>query len=476
VGTSGSLLSTLSGWLFFYLWASLYYVLSFVFGVYCKLKLRQREKLKGIDGLGNSYRARNRRIEEANTINATFTAFFAFLGVLYAVTISVDSQVLTVIFCFLLGARGVADGLVWFFLEMRDARKRRLAARLEAVLESEEPGDLPETQPLTERSHTVSGQIARALSDAAREAAPSIANVSATQLSSTLSDKRRDLYGEDSVELNSALKTEVLWFTLLGLRASAKLAHKSRTELRVECADVRVNMINASRDDTEISADASRSDEKKLQLEEMLRFWNFEFTSHHTTAFDELRADVFGVTVFEYLREMQVPDTGSQFDGGKSGAIMFMSKDQRFIVKQLSSEDFRCLDGLIGPYTAHMKAHGHSLLMRIVQCCTLRMYSHTLHFMVIENIFNAARHQNLDIRDIYDLKASSVNRHAEAKPFGSIQKCRLCGGHYEIGSKRASCAKSANGHHRPSATLKDLDLIDKVCLSHDYGALHGVRC
>ena len=59
--------------------------------------------------------------------------------------------------------------------------------------------------------------------------------------------------------------------------------------------------------------------------------------------------------------------------GGKSGAIMFFSGDQRYIVKQMEGAEAAKLQRIVKGYEAHMLANPDSMLLRIVSCCSVVM-------------------------------------------------------------------------------------------------------
>eukprot|EP01052_Picozoa_sp_SAG31_P072651 SAG31_NODE_31638_length_366_cov_0.520599_1_plen_87_part_10 len=66
-----------------------------------------------------------------------------------------------------------------------------------------------------------------------------------------------------------------------------------------------------------------------------------------------------------------------------------------------------------------------------------------------------------------DLKGSWIDRNAAKSRPGSVARCRLCNQKFIVpdeggpASGNSVCPAAANKQHRPSATFKDQDLIEK---------------
>jgi 1-phosphatidylinositol-4-phosphate 5-kinase len=318
--------------------------------------------------------------------------------------------------------------------------------------------------------------------------------------------------GEDSVELNVALQGEILYFLLLGLRAAAD---DNRAE---------INLAAAARSDHVVAhmmEESERLHGHKWTLDDCeasLERWNFQFTSYRGEEFRSLRTS-FGVGQDEYRTSMS-RYTKAVFDGGGSGAIMFYSGDERFVVKQITKEESQVLQEMLTNYARHVERGGsstteeeeeeeeeeegsdsgavggrerqqHSLLPRIVQCVRIQMYATSLYFMVTENIMYHAEGEG-EVTETYDLKGSWVNRNATLPRRGQAARCRHCNERYVVGepgpsaedggcdgtpssssssssngSGHRACSASANREHAPRVTFKDGDLIHKVYLDED---------
>ena len=144
--------------------------------------------------------------------------------------------------------------------------------------------------------------------------------------------------------------------------------------------------------------------------------------------------DVFGISTDSYEVSLR-GHCDAHFDGGKSGAIFFFSADERYIVKEVASSERKELLNLMPHYVNYMERHPDSLLPRIVQVCSIRMYRKTLNFMVMQNVF-ATENGVVRPDTVYDIKGSWVDRNA-----------------------------SGTRDRRPtSGTYKDMDLNEKLFL------------
>jgi 1-phosphatidylinositol-4-phosphate 5-kinase len=85
---------------------------------------------------------------------------------------------------------------------------------------------------------------------------------------------------------------------------------------------------------------------------------------------------------------------------------MFLSADEKFIVKTLSaSEVYKLLCTLPAYYNYLDKHHSQTLLTRYMSAHAIVMYDTTLYFVVMLNFF-----PNITLSERYDLKGSWVDR------------------------------------------------------------------
>lgn len=78
-----------------------------------------------------------------------------------------------------------------------------------------------------------------------------------------------------------------------------------------------------------------------------------------------LLRELAGVLQHEYISQL-CSDQALQLLAApsKSGAIFFLSKDEKFMVKSVTRAESRLLLGILQQYTQHMARHPHSLLTR----------------------------------------------------------------------------------------------------------------
>ena len=95
---------------------------------------------------------------------------------------------------------------------------------------------------------------------------------------------------------------------------------------------------------------------------------------------------------------------------GKSGSLLYYTRDGEFIVKTISRKEYRFLKKMIGSYYFYMKANPLSFLPKLLGCYILqRKYKKkitNIYFIVMTNVF--ATSHNIDIR--FDLKGSRIGR------------------------------------------------------------------
>ena len=76
--------------------------------------------------------------------------------------------------------------------------------------------------------------------------------------------------------------------------------------------------------------------------------------------------------------------------GGASGAFVFSSVDGAVVVKTLDAAEAELLCELAPAFAAHFDAHPTSLINRFLGCFRMKLYSQTIHFVVVSSVFAAA--------------------------------------------------------------------------------------
>ncbi|KAL0489844.1 Pip4k2b [Acrasis kona] len=116
----------------------------------------------------------------------------------------------------------------------------------------------------------------------------------------------------------------------------------------------------------------------------------------------------------------------SENSGGRSGACFYYTHDGKFIIKQISSEEFSNYRKSLVDYYYHMEQHPDSIVSQFFGCFEYD----DMGFMVMKNVFDT----NMAVHEIYDLKGSKVSR---SSPDGPVYKDNdLHGQTIRVGSKR----------------------------------------
>jgi hypothetical protein len=136
-----------------------------------------------------------------------------------------------------------------------------------------------------------------------------------------------------------------------------------------------------------------------------------------STQFKEFRFKDFCPKLFGKVRELSGIDNEQyaqffektckeKFSEGRSGAFMFFSSNERFIVKTTTKSESLALHGIMPQYVQHLKANPNSLVCRFLGAHCITMYGNELYFVVMLNVF-----PTFPLSERYDLKGSWVNRH-----------------------------------------------------------------
>jgi hypothetical protein len=102
-------------------------------------------------------------------------------------------------------------------------------------------------------------------------------------------------------------------------------------------------------------------------------------------AFARIR-DLFGVSPAQFFYSLS-RTTKERFSEGASGAFMCFSHDMRFVLKTMERDEAEVLRRMLPHYLAHLRANRDTLIIRFYACMSLRLYTQTLYFVVMENIF-----------------------------------------------------------------------------------------
>ena len=131
---------------------------------------------------------------------------------------------------------------------------------------------------------------------------------------------------------------------------------------------------------------------------------DFRFKDFKPKIFARIR-DMCGIDPEEYANSFETT-CKEKFSEGKSGAFMFFSSNQKYIVKTTSKSEMTTLQRILPDYVHYMDMNPSSLILRILGAHCITMYGNELYFIVMLNFF-----PNFSLSERYDLKGSWVNRH-----------------------------------------------------------------
>lgn len=167
-----------------------------------------------------------------------------------------------------------------------------------------------------------------------------------------------------------------------------------------------------------------------------------------------------GISADDYINSLK-RTRKERFSEGSSGAFLYFSGCDRFVVKTMTYVEYELLMKILKDYVRYMEQHPHSLIVRFFGCHALTMYGTTMYFMVLQNVLMS---KGATVHERYDLKGSWVNRHSVPLERGQITDCRYCGERFKVGRKDNSCPSRPNQLHEPNTVLRDADWSYKLRL------------
>ena len=93
---------------------------------------------------------------------------------------------------------------------------------------------------------------------------------------------------------------------------------------------------------------------------------------------------------------------------GKSGAFMFFTKDQRFLLKTMTKEDFNAWMKMFKSYFQHVNCFKESLLARVYGVYSIQMDDKEPVYLLMMG--NTKPCESIYIKKMFDLKGSMVKR------------------------------------------------------------------
>ena len=136
----------------------------------------------------------------------------------------------------------------------------------------------------------------------------------------------------------------------------------------------------------------------------MSAYDSFRFKDFCPSFFKEIRG-LCGVDEDEYSSAF-TSTTKERFSEGRSGAFMFFSSNQKYVVKTTVKGDMCSLYRILPKYVEYLRKNPNSLIVRFLGAHNITMYGVKLYFVVMLNVFTSD-----SLSERYDLKGSWVNRH-----------------------------------------------------------------
>lgn len=133
---------------------------------------------------------------------------------------------------------------------------------------------------------------------------------------------------------------------------------------------------------------------------------DFIFKDYLPQLFAEVR-ETCGIDPQEYADSFQ-KTTKEKFSEGRSGAFLYFSSDQKYIVKTTTKSENQALLDIMQDYLSYLIANPNSLIVRFLGAHSLTLYGRVLYFVVMLNVFSKA-----ELSERYDLKGSWVQRHGD---------------------------------------------------------------
>lgn len=146
----------------------------------------------------------------------------------------------------------------------------------------------------------------------------------------------------------------------------------------------------------------------------------------------------FKPKMFKYLRELARINEEEyiyafdktkkeHFSEGKSGSFMYLSKDEKYVVKTVSQTEMAKLLDMLTKYKDHVKKHPHSMISRFTGAHAIVMYNQTIYFIVMKNIL-----PKVALSERYDLKGSWVGRNGNTEGLTRSDRMKQQGAHATV--------------------------------------------
>ena len=154
--------------------------------------------------------------------------------------------------------------------------------------------------------------------------------------------------------------------------------------------------------------------------------------------------------------------TKERVSEGKSGAFFYFTQDRKYVVKTLKREELKFLLSILPKYCEYVANHPQTLIARFFGCHAITMYGKTVHFVVIQSVFDTT----FQIHERFDLKGSWVGRLEGRKPTGTVAVCKYCSKEFTVGGSHDQRCDARQGglRHVYDQVGKDLNWNRQMCI------------
>ena len=144
---------------------------------------------------------------------------------------------------------------------------------------------------------------------------------------------------------------------------------------------------------------------------------SFNFKSFGNDSFFNLR-EAAGVSEEDFTKSICESNMKVIITPGKSGALLFFTADNRFVLKTVSITERKFLEKILKNYEFHVKSRPSTTIVRLLALYKITINKASIQLVVMENVFPTKP------GIVFDLKGSSIGRSAtiEEKASGGILK------------------------------------------------------
>ena len=264
------------------------------------------------------------------------------------------------------------------------------------------------------------------------------------------------LVSQPDSRVNKVLRRDVIYCINVGILDAVRQTADEEKQ-RVRLGSVRDTLIahmmvkweehNQQQEAEERHANPSYQEvhQRKIQFQPSEGESDFAFIDIEPTVFGLLRSS-YGLSPAVYQESFQLNDLENsemleKFTEGKSGSFFYFTRDFRYIIKTVSTQEEAFLQKIAYRYYSYMQKNPDSLIVRLYGLHKVRLAREQRYISVVvmDNIFYNS--ESLQMEERYDLKGSKVGRRVLR------------------GNEKADA--------RFKKTLKDLDMNRRVVIGPD---------